>query len=213
MHYHVIDDALDADAFEKTREGIESSSLLSQNPLEGTFEHTRGFGMIFREDGRAQLLGRFPFLRAFIECSLSKARQKVRPLFERARVPNAFYLNALSVKQGGEVAAHFDTTLWEPAGSDGVLPDVVSVLYLRAPSAGGALTLFEKGASVCVLPPRERTLAFFRGELCHGVSKVEEGGRLSLVLEQYHFDNETLLRLPKLRVQSRAGFGVYLERG
>ena len=94
-------------------------------------------------------------------------------------------------------------------------PEVVSVLYLSVPKqSGGELVLVRNGKIKGVVFPTEGGLLHFRGDLPHEVRPVEDSSqvqRASLVIEQYRFDDAALARLPRFRLDSRAGFAAYLE--
>ncbi|MEM6733118.1 MAG: 2OG-Fe(II) oxygenase, partial [Myxococcota bacterium] len=102
-----------------------------------------------------------------------------------------------------------DATLRESSGVEGLLPQWVSVLHLRAPSHGGQLELWRGDQCLASLEPRPGRILHFRGELIHGVREVatdSSRSRLSLVCEQYWISHQALNRIPRYRTHSKAGF-------
>lgn len=210
-------DALRAPDFEALESLLLGSPLLGESTLGGTFLQTRGFAFTFTAAGRGQLEARFPALTPFLARAIDRdGPRKLVPWhspWTKPPTPNAWYLNVLVVKGGGQVGRHLDATLQGPAESPGTTPVVVSVLYLRVPTgSGGELVLHAGPMEVARVQPKARTLLHFRGELAHEVTKVEGDGalRASLVLEQYAFAPEALKRLPALQLDSRAGFDAFL---
>ena len=177
-----------------------------------------GFGVTFRAAGRDQVLERFPSLAPWFDLTLgAPAVRALTPWWRRRleRIPNAWYLNVLLVSEGGTVARHVDATLRKPAAADEALPEMVSVLYLAVPPArGGELQLWDGPNDLGCISPRANHAVHFRGDLAHEVRAFEAGSgalRASLVIEQYHFEPEALERLPHFQLESRAGFGAFLE--
>ena len=177
--------------------------------------------MTFKAGGRPELEQRFPALKEYFARVLGEpAMRAVQSWWGRLRrhpvtIPNAWYLNLLLVGEGGTIGPHTDATLAKEAGVPEATPEVVSVLYLRVPKrAGGELVLARDGRIKGVVFPSEGGLLHFRGDLPHEVRPVEDvaGGvqRASLVIEQYHFADEALARLPQFQLDSRAGFGAFL---
>ncbi len=181
---------------------VRHSGHLGQSQLRGTFRASRGFGLTFTDDNRADLLERFPRLALFL--SLCPAKSPFLP----HRRPNAFYLNALFLEAGAGVGLHVDSTLGEPVGDEQKSPEVVTVLYLETPAAGGRLDLFLGRRPVLDLTPGAGDLLHFRGDLGHRVTPVTAGARLSLVLEQYDLTPAERAGLPGLVLHSR-GDRVY----
>ncbi len=206
--------------FEALREALLSSPLVGRSTLAGPFQSSRGFAVTFRgETGRQRVEERFPSLRPWLEAALgAPATRAMTPFWRRTleRVPNAWYLNVLMVSEGGAVARHLDVTLREPSAVETCAPEVVSVLYLTVPKAarGGHLMLWEGNAPVAMVSPRENLALHFRGDLAHAVQAFDgapDGLRASVVIEQYHFDDEALARLPEFQLDSRAGFEAFLK--
>lgn len=203
--------------FTALREAFLGSSLVGGSTLAGPFETSRGFGVTFRDAGRARMLERFPALGPHFDAMLGEpAVRALTPWWRRTltRVPNCWYLNVLLVSSGGTVARHIDTTLRKPSGVEDSVPEMVSVLYLSIPKAkGGELLIWDGPNEVARLAPEENALVHFRGDLAHEVCAFEgaEGLRASLVIEQYHFTPDALARLPEFQLESRAGFGAYLQ--
>jgi hypothetical protein len=212
-------------ALESLRGTLLSSRFVARSPLTGTFQGSRGFALIFTEEGRATLEERFPFLRDYLAQVMEpRSWRGLLPWRERLlgprperRRPNAFYLNLLLLEAGRSVGRHIDATLQEPSGVPGATPEHVSVLYLSVPEGaeGGALVLSRGQLALGEVRPRPGMLVHFRGDLTHEVRPFTGGPegalRASLVCEQYAFAPEALARLPAFRIQSKAGFSAYLE--
>lgn len=215
-------EALARPDFEALREALLASPLVGRSTLAGPFQSSRGFAVTFRGDaGRQRVEERFPTLKPWLGSVLGAPATRVMTPFWRRlrpleRVPNAWYLNVLLVSEGGAVARHLDVTLREPAGVETSAPEMVSVLYLTVPAeaSGGALMLWSGKKPVAMVSPRENTVLHFRGDLAHAVQAFEgapSGVRASLVIEQYHFDDEALARLPEFQLDSRAGFEAFMK--
>jgi hypothetical protein len=217
--FRVQRDALEVGAFDTLRRALLGSSFVSSSTLNGPFESSRGFGITFTEAGLGPLRQRFPALMPWLDRVLgAPAIRALTPWWRRTltRLPNAWYLNVLVVGPGASVARHIDGTLMQPAGVTEQPPECVSVLYLEVPTAsGGELALWNGAVPVGLIPPRSRQAVHFRGDLAHAVRPFEstsaEARRASLVIEQYHFTPEALGRLPAFKLDSRAGFGAYLD--
>ena len=211
--------ALPAPAFTALRDALLASPLVGSSTLAGPFEASRGFGVTFREEGRERVIERFAALRPHLETVLgAPGARALTPWWRRTlhRIPNAWYLNVLLVSAGGTVARHVDATLRKPSGVEDAIPELVSVLYLTIPtSTGGELLLWNGSDPIAKLVPEENALVHFRGDLAHQVCPFEGGTagalRASLVVEQYHFAPDALARLPEFSLESRAGFGAYLQ--
>ncbi|MFT3707521.1 MAG: 2OG-Fe(II) oxygenase [Archangium sp.] len=211
--------ALPPPQFTALRELLLNSPLVGKSTLGGPFQSSRGFDVIFKESGRAKVEERFPALAPWFALTLgTPAVRTMTPWWTRTltHIPNAWYLNVLLVSEGGTVARHVDVTLRKHAEVDDALPRMVSVLYLNVPkSKGGELQLWDGPDPVATLKPQENTSVHFRGDLAHAVrafSGAPSGElRASLVIEQYHFPDEALARLPEFQLDSRAGFGAFLE--
>ncbi len=218
----IVDDAVSGGALEALRDGVLSSKLMSDSPLGGTFLATRGFAVTFHRSARADVEARFPFVAPFLALALDAhpAREvQRRPLLGGPPVPNALYLNVLSVPAGAGVGRHVDATLGPPNGS--VVPEAVAVLYLDVPEdlEGGRLLLFDDGAgrgppgdAVEAIVPRGGRFVLFAGRLGHEVETVRASrARLSIVCEQYALAPGVLSAVPRLKVQSRGGFQAILD--
>jgi len=220
--YVVIPRALDKPAVESLRTQLLSSPYVAHSTLGGSFRGSRGFAITFTQEGRPSLEERFPFLRGYLAQALApEAGQRLLPWHARFRgrmgvLPNAFYLNLLILADGGSVGRHVDATLRGPSGVVDAIPQHVSVLYLAVPrcEAGGELRLYRDQRRVGRIRPESGTLLLFRGDLVHEVTEIQdmpEGDlRISLVCEQYHLPLSARDRLPRLHVQSKAGFAAYL---
>jgi hypothetical protein len=210
--------ALPEGQFVALRDALLASPLVGQSTLSGPFQSSRGFGVTFRAEGRNKVLDRFPSLAPWLDAVLGvPAVRALTPWWKRRleRVPNAWYLNVLLVSEGGTVARHIDVTLRKPSGVEDSVPEAVSVLYLALPpTRGGELQLWDGPNSIVKLRPAANGLVHFRGDLSHEVCAFEAGSgaiRASLVIEQYHFEPDALLRLPEFQLESRAGFSACLE--
>ena len=174
--------------------------------------------MTFTHEGRPSLVSRFPALLRFLELALVAPELRgwpLRLLRGRPAPPNAFFLNVLAIPPGAGVGRHVDGTLQEATGLPELTPAVVSVLYLQVPAGpGGRLRLFRGPRCLASISPREGTLVHFDGALSHEVEPVADSAgalRLSVVCEQYVLEPAALARVPRFRVESKAGFGAYLE--
>jgi hypothetical protein len=204
--------------FSALRGSLLASPLVGRSTLAGPFQSSRGFAVIFKEEGRAKLTERFPSLRPYLDSVLGMpAVRSMTPWWVRTltRIPNAWYLNVLLVSEGGTVARHVDATLRKPAKESEAVPELVSVLYLSVPKArGGELQLWDGPTPITRVAPKENTLLHFRGDLAHAVNAFEGAAnevRASLVIEQYHFGADALARLPEFKLESRAGFSAFLS--
>lgn len=111
---------------------------------------------------------------------------------------NAFYLNALVIKNNNCIVRHVDTTLSDWVGHI-TIAKKVSVLYLRVPDdmVGGQLNLFEE-SGVKRIRPETGKLTSFSGETPHSVnSTFTDHERISLVLESYYLTEDEISKLPK----------------
>ncbi len=212
-----IRNALPAAAFSALREALMTSPFVAKSTLGGTFQASRGFGVVFTAAGRAELEARIPALSPFLARAMdAPVERSLEPFWRRGRpVPatNAWYLNLLLVGSAGGVAPHIDATLAAPAQEPDATPRAVSVLYLAVPrSKGGELVLARGRSLVAVVRPQEGLLVHFRGDLEHQVRALTDASavRASLVLEQYHFPADALARLPTFRLDSRAKFELAL---
>lgn len=216
--FHSRRGALPAPQFTALRDALLASPLVGASTLSGPFEASRGFGVTFRDEGRARVIDRFASLAPHFDAVLgAPGVRALTPWWRRklTHVPNAWYLNVLLVPAGGTVARHIDATLRKPSGVEDSVPEVVSVLYLTVPAAkGGELLLWAGPDAIAKLVPEENAIIHFRGDLAHEVCAFEAPPgalRASLVIEQYHFEPEALARLPAFQLESRAGFGAYLQ--
>lgn len=218
--YSVTPRAVDEDALARLEQELARSPFVGESPLSGTFLQSRGFAIVFTRAGEGELRARFPSLAPYLELALSRqARRSLVSVKDRLLgkseplAPNAFYLNVLVLGPGDEVGAHIDATLQDLSGSED-FPQLVSVLYLRCPSAGGRLRLWRGPAHVADIEPARGAFVCFDGELTHAVLPFGAGdeseARLSLVCEQYALPPEALARVPAFRLHSKAGFGGYL---
>ena len=207
----------------RMEQGLFASPFVDDSPLAGTFEGSRGFAVVFTEQGRTELLARFPYLAPFLDVVLDDdLHRRLLSLGDRwrRRTPrraNAFYLNLLVLGPGNFVGRHVDATLRDASGIRDALPERVGVLYLRVPDArGGELRLFRHRAPVGRVRPRRGSVVLFRGDLAHEVRPFEGGGpgalRASLVLEQYALPDDVARAMRPFRLHSKAGFSGYLRK-
>jgi hypothetical protein len=208
---------LPARDFDALATSLMGSPLVGQSTLNGPFEATRGFAMTFTAAGRATVELRQPALAPYLFRVLGRpAVRALTPWWSRVeRIPNAWYLNLLVVPAGAHVTRHVDATLREPAHVPDAVPRCVSVLYLNVPQGpGGELILSVGKEPVAGVRPRRGHVVHFRGDLAHEVKPFEGSAgepRASLVIEQYHFEDEALARLPAFRLDSRANFAAHLQ--
>lgn len=193
------------------------SSYIGHSPLTGTFLASRGFAITMQCSGMAELERRFAFLAAFARLSIgSDTGLWPAPLRAWRRLigstPNAFYLNLLLVPPTARIGAHVDATLTSITGVQGLIPRLVSVLYLQCGSDGGELVLTRNDQPVGRITPRPGMLVHFRGDLTHAVDVVKSDTlRASLVLEQYVLPESLLQRLAQFSVHSRGRFRACLD--
>ena len=141
---------------------------------------------LFTKDGIEELLNDSSYLKPFIDETVD------------TDMYNAFYLNALVIKNNNCIVRHVDTTL---SGWVGHITTAkkVSVLYLRVPDdmVGGQLNLFEE-SGVKRIRPETGKLISFSGKTPHSVnSTFTDHERISLVLESYYLTEDEISKLPK----------------
>lgn len=218
--FAVVPGAAAEDAAHAIADELLGSAFVARSQLAGSFQASRGFAVIFTHAGVEPLYARFPvvapFVRELLDGAGTRALASWTDRFASRKAPNAFYLNLLVLPPGGEIAPHVDATLRDLCGVDDAVPELVSVLYLRAPPAGGGeLWLYDGAAPVGAIEPVPGAAVHFRGDLRHEVrafeSDDEDALRTSLVCEQYAFDDDVLARLPSFRIHSKAGFSAYLR--
>jgi hypothetical protein len=214
--------AVPPDALAALKREFLGSELVSLSTLGGPFEHSRGFDIIFKQGGLPKVAERFPSLGRLLGELLGEpavaalaswwSRLNKRPL----RIPNAWYLNLLVVGDKGAVGPHVDATLAKKIDAPGTTPEAVTVIYLHVPQrSGGELVLTRRGWLTRVVKPKPGALLPFRGDLVHEVRPVEGTppgeARVSLVIEQYHLSPSALEKLKDFQLDSRAGFGAFLQ--
>jgi hypothetical protein len=175
--------------------GIRASPYFTTNTLNRDFVGTRGFSVVFRADGRAEVERAFPYFAPYLE--------------RAARADcNAFYLNPLALERGSHVDPHVDRSLRSYVKV--VLPPAcVSVLYVEVPAKieGGALVLARGKKHLARIRPATNLLIEFEGDLLHSIERVEsQGERLSLVCEQYALPEDELERVPRYALETRARY-------
>ena len=169
-------------------EKIQNSGLIVSNPLNDSFENTKGF--LFQFIDFPQLEQRFQKHGASFAYNV----------FQKIKNPkcNAFICNLLVIPaRSSEIGLHQDCTLdivEESFPYRIYLPKCVSVLYLQTPEffSHGELELYTfLGISKTpeqVIKPKIGRLVVFRGDLYHSVNSFrseEKTPRISLVFEQY----------------------------
>ena len=143
---------------------------------------------IFRKDGVEDLLSENNYLKPFVDETVD------------TDMYNAFYLNALVIKNNNCLSKHVDTTLSERVGHL-TTAKKVSVLYLRVPDdmVGGQLNLYE-GSKMKRIRPETGKLISFPGETPHSVTYTfTDHERISLVLESYYFTEDEISKIPKYK--------------
>ncbi len=192
-YYRCQPDAFAANYLHNLRGAIQSCRYFATNNLNRDFVATKGFSVVFKEAGRAEVDRQFPYF---------------KPYLDRALLPdcNAFYLNPLLLQQGSRVDPHIDRSLRSYCKTIDP-PQQVSVLYVQVPAdlASGELVLQRGRQRVAQIKPQPGLLLHFQGDLTHSVNAMASGGsRLSLVCEQYALDDDTLEDIPKFLIESRA---------
>ena len=145
-------------------------------------------GFVFTKDGVSDLLSEHDYLKPFVDETID------------ADMFNAFYLNALVVKNGNSVEKHLDTTLSHYVGHL-TTAKKVSVLYLKVPDdmVGGQLNIYD-GNNRNRIRPETGKLISFSGENPHSVSSTfTDHERISLVLESYYLENDSYSKIPKFK--------------
>ena len=174
------------------RKQILASPHLAANSLTADFVGSRGFSVVFRRSGLAQVRRRFAFFGPYLDTLLDPAC-------------NAFYLNPLVLARASRVNPHIDRSL-RAYCSTVETPVLVSVLYLSLPEdlSGGDLVLSHRKKQVGRIKPALNKVVRFQGDLMHQVTEVATQGaglRISLVCEQYALDDEHLARIPEMVVE------------
>ena len=186
-------DAFPAAYLDELKLQVRKHPCFTVNNLNRDFVQTRGFSVVFRRDGMAQVVAAFPFFAPYLQRAL------------RADC-NAFYLNPLELEGGSRVDPHIDRSL-RGYCKDVSTPLAVSVLYVDVPPAmhGGVLALARGKRTLAKVRPRAGLLVEFDGDLVHSVERVDSPGkRLSLVCEQYLLDERELDEVPAYAIETRA---------
>ncbi|MGB3137183.1 MAG: 2OG-Fe(II) oxygenase [Nodosilinea sp.] len=191
-YYRCQPQAFAADYLHNLRGSIQSCRYFATNNLNRDFVATKGFSVVFRHEGRAEVDRQFPYF---------------KPYLDQALLPdcNAFYLNPLLLKQGSRVDPHIDRSLRSYCKTIDP-PDQVSVLYVQvSPNlVSGELVLQRGRQRVAQIRPQTGLLLHFQGDLTHSISAVASAGsRLSLVCEQYALDAKALSDIPEFLIESR----------
>ena len=161
------------------------------------FVNTAGLSLVFRRDHLPTVIAHFPYLERLLASAL----------FESS---NAFYVNPLVLDRHSQVGAHVDCRYMPETGVR-ILPTIVSVYYAEIDDAmtGGDLVFVTDDGDIAVRPSANDFLHFV-GSARHYVSKIDnECRRVSVVIEQYHLDGETLNAFPECHlVQEDMGAAV-----
>jgi hypothetical protein len=91
-------DAFPAAYLDELKLQVRKHPCFTVNNLNRDFVQTRGFSVVFRRDGMAQVVAAFPFFAPYLQRAL------------RADC-NAFYLNPLELEGGSRVDPHIDRSL------------------------------------------------------------------------------------------------------
>ncbi len=193
VYYRCQPDAFAATYLHNLRGAIQSCRYFATNNLNRDFVGTKGFSVVFKEAGRAEVDRQFPYF---------------KPYLDRALLPdcNAFYLNPLLLQQGSRVDPHIDRSLRSYCKTIDP-PQQGSVLYVQVPAdlTSGELVLQRGRQRVAQIKPQMGLLLHFQGDLTHSVNAMDSRGtRLSLVCEQYALDDDTLKDIPEFLIESRA---------
>ena len=139
----------------------------------------------FRESGIPDLLNDYSYLKPFIDATVETDRF------------NAFYMNALVIKNGNSVKRHVDTTLSDWIGFR-TEAEKVSVLYLRVPDdmIGGELNIYHEH-TIESIKPETGKLVSFDGNVHEVCTTFTDHERVSLVLESYYLMGDSYSRVPK----------------
>lgn len=192
-YVHIDDNFYSRSECEDLLAKINNSGLIVSNPLNDSFENTRGFLIQFVDypllENRFQKHGASFAYEVF---------QKIKHSECNAFICNLLVLPARNKKRSPpEIGMHQDCTLdiaEENFPYRTYLPKCVSVLYIQTPTkfSDGELELYTfMGLSDTpeqVIKPKIGRLVEFRGDLFHSVNSfgsVEETPRISLVFEQY----------------------------
>jgi hypothetical protein len=192
-YYRCQPDAFAQPYLHNLRGAIQSCRYFATNNLNRDFVDTKGFSVVFKQSGRAEVERQFPLF---------------KPYLDQALLPdcNAFYLNPLLLKQGSRVDPHIDRSLRSYCKTIDP-PQQVSVLYVQVPAdlASGELVLQRGRQRVGQIKPQPGMLLHFQGDLTHSVNAMTSGGnRLSLVCEQYALNAADLEDIPDFLIESRA---------
>lgn len=198
-YYHQYPQAFPQIYLSELQGQILACPYFAVNNLNRDFVGTKGFSIVFRRSHLSEVQQRFPYLKLYLNRALQPEC-------------NAFYLNPLLLGLGSRVDPHIDRSLRSYCETIAP-PLVVSVLYVAVPTnlEGGELVLRSHKRQIGQIRPQPNTLVFFQGDLTHSVNPVtSSGNRLSLVCEQYNLEEEQLMEIPELRLESRA---IKAEKG
>lgn len=201
--YETFDDYMSPEMFARMQECLIDHPAISKNSLnDAGFNKTRGFVTRFgTESGIARFFHEAKYL-------CSDGFNALTPFFNASRDPyaNAFVMNVLvcdkpTNKDELVVGMHVDDTLAHTLDeTHQFLAHTVTVLYVRVPEdmEGGQLEVLgpdDQDLEPASVEPRENRMARFRGDSLHQVRGYHTNTkdlRVSLVLEQYHVDDEFL---------------------
>ena len=184
---------LDQFSQEAIAQGIQNSGLVGSSQLGPQFKGTRGFSVVFTNEGLLDFESRFPWLQSY---------------FNAVSFPssNSFYINVLSMKGGAKVDPHIDMRVLQKAGQV-IIPNLVSVYYLRTPrkGSGGEIVLYFADREIRK-EPVGNDMVVFQGNVWHSVEPVNgDDERVSIVCEQYNLSDVDQTYFPK--------FSIYHEQG
>ncbi len=187
------EEIFNVDYLDKIFDHVTGSALLGRAPFTTGFVNTKGFSLIFRKKNIPMIKELFPYLSNYIDTVV----------FDGC---NAFFINSLVLKAGSRVDDHIDCRLLNDQTTK-IVPNLVSVLYVRVPPdiKGGELVL--KHTPNQVIVPKTNSLVHFRGSLVHSVNEVSSSAvRMSLVCEQYNLAEEMVEHFPELKIVP--GYGI-----
>jgi hypothetical protein len=171
------------------RQQIVSSILQSchfgPSALGKEFVKTNGFSVVFKRENLQTVVSHFPVF----------DRLLTTILFDNS---NAFYVNPLVLDENSVVEEHVDCR-YMPESGKRILPTLVSLYYAEIDEhmEGGDLVFVTEGGNITVRP-KCNDIVHFAGSSRHYVSKIVNScRRISVVIEQYNLDGESLRAFPE----------------
>ncbi|MBC7472883.1 MAG: 2OG-Fe(II) oxygenase [Candidatus Sericytochromatia bacterium] len=203
-YYQEKNDVFSKNYIQNLRDQILESDYLAKNHLNYRFSTTLGFSVIFKTETINKVKDKFPYFCEYIDQTISNKY-------------NAYYLNPLLIPLDAKVEPHIDKSLRSYC-LDVPTPERVSVLYIDIPKmSGGKLILYNDEKFIEEITPVINKLLFFRGDLRHEVTPIEEifsdniKYRVSLVCEQYYLDSNQLKQIPDFLIRSDTSFSNFLK--